>query len=135
MSCSPPRTRSTCASPSCAGAAHGPLSATPAPATPPCSRSSAARPTCSLSTARGARALNAEDVSVMWVVDGALELLSDNIDAPGERWELSDFPATARLLDAHVSGQVVVGDAASDPVEIAELARLGYGAVLMIPVR
>jgi len=84
---------------------------------------------------RAARLLNAEDVSLMWVVDDALELLSDNIDAPGERWALSDFPATARLLDAHESGQVVVGDPESDPVEVAELERLGYGAVLMIPVR
>ena len=84
---------------------------------------------------RAARLLNAEDVSLMWVVDDALELLSDNIDAPGDRWALSDFPATARLLDAHVSGQVVVGDPESDPVEVAELERLGYGAVLMIPVR
>jgi len=84
---------------------------------------------------RAARLLNAEDVSLMWVVDDALELLSDNIDAPGDRWALSDFPATARLLDAHVSGQVVIGDPESDPVEVAELERLGYGAVLMIPVR
>ncbi len=72
----------------------------------------------------------------MWVVDGALELLSDNNDAPGERWDLADFPATERLLDEFTSpGQVVVGDPESDPTEIAELERLGYGAVLMVPVR
>jgi hypothetical protein len=29
----------------------------------------------------------------------------------------------------------VVGDHDSDPGEIAELVRLGYGAVLMVPVR
>jgi hypothetical protein len=34
-----------------------------------------------------------------------------------------------------VPGQVVVGDPMSDPGEIAELMRLGYGAVLMVPVR
>jgi hypothetical protein len=84
---------------------------------------------------RAARLLGAEDVSLMWVVDDALELLSDNQDAPGERWELAEFPATARLLDEHVPGQVVVGDPGSDPGEIAELERLGYGAVLMVPVR
>jgi diguanylate cyclase (GGDEF)-like protein len=84
---------------------------------------------------RAARLLNAEDVSLMWVVDGALELLSDNIDTPGERWDLSLFPATARLLDEHTSGQVVLGDPESDPTEVAELERLGYGAVLMVPVR
>ena len=93
--------------------------------------------TAELATAgrRAARLLGAEDVSLMWVVDGALELLSDNKDTPGDRWDLADFPATMRLLDAHVPGQVVVGDTESDPDEIAELVRLGYGAVLMVPVR
>jgi diguanylate cyclase (GGDEF)-like protein len=84
---------------------------------------------------RAARLLGAQDVSLMWVVDDWLELLSDNVDAPGERWALADFPATARLLDEHSPGQVVVGDSESAPTEIAELERLGYGAVLMVPVR
>jgi diguanylate cyclase (GGDEF)-like protein len=84
---------------------------------------------------RAARLLGAEDVSLMWVVGGALELLSDNKDSPGESWDLADFPATMRLLDEHVPGQVVVGDPECDPDEIAELVRLGYGAVLMVPVR
>jgi diguanylate cyclase (GGDEF)-like protein len=84
---------------------------------------------------RAARLLGADDVALMWVVDGSLELLSDNQDAPGERWDLAAYPATTRLLDEHVPGQVVVGDAESDPDEIAELVRLGYGAVLMVPVR
>jgi EAL domain-containing protein (putative c-di-GMP-specific phosphodiesterase class I) len=84
---------------------------------------------------RAARLLGAEDVALMWVVDGALELLSDTKEDPGMRWDLADFPATARLLEAHVPGQVVVGDPESDPGEIAELERLGYGAMLMVPVR
>jgi hypothetical protein len=83
---------------------------------------------------RAAGLLSAEDVSLMWVVDDCLELLSDNVDSPGDRWALSAFPATARLLAAHTPGQIVVGDRESDPVEIAELQRLGYGAVLMVPV-
>ena len=41
---------------------------------------------------RAARLLGAEDVSLMWVVDGSLELLSDNVDAPGERWDLTALP-------------------------------------------
>jgi hypothetical protein len=73
-------------------------------------------------------------VSLMWVVRGGLELLSDNKDMPGERWELADFPATSRLLESRTPGQIVVGDPASDPDEVAELKRLGYGAVLMVPV-
>jgi EAL domain-containing protein (putative c-di-GMP-specific phosphodiesterase class I) len=83
---------------------------------------------------RAAALLGAEDVSLMWLVDGALELLSDNQDQPGERWALAEYPATARLLAERVAGQVVVGDAESDPFEVAELERLGYGALLMIPV-
>ena len=84
---------------------------------------------------RAARLLSAEDVSLMWVVDDSLELLSDNKDAPGELWSLSDYPATRRLMDAHMPGQVIVGDPESDPTEVAELKRLGYGAALMVPVR
>jgi hypothetical protein len=71
----------------------------------------------------------------MWVMGDSLELLSDNKDAPGQLWSLSDYPATARLMDEHVPGQVIVGDSESDPTEVAELERLGYGAVLMVPVR
>ncbi len=82
-----------------------------------------------------ARLLGADDVSLMWVVGDELELLSDNHDPPGERWPLSDYPATVRLLDTHVAGQVIVGDPESDPDEIAELIRLGYGSMLMVPVR
>ena len=50
-------------------------------------------------------------------------------------WSLSDYPATRRLMDEHIPGQVIIGDPESDPVEVAELERLGYGAVLMVPVR
>ena len=84
---------------------------------------------------RAAALLGAEDVSLMWVVDGCLELLSDNQDAPGERWDLAAYPATIRLLETHTPGQVVVGDTHSDPAEVDELMRMGYGALLMVPIR
>jgi hypothetical protein len=84
---------------------------------------------------RAAALLRAEDVSLMWVVDGCLELLSDNVDSPGERWDLVRYPATIRLLERHTPGQIVVGDTHSDPAEVDELVRLGYGAVLMVPIR
>ena len=83
---------------------------------------------------RAAALLGAEDVSLMWQVRNGLELLSDNQDAPGQRWELDDYPATARLLRERTPGQIVVGDRESDANEVAELERLGYGALLMIPV-
>jgi hypothetical protein len=78
--------------------------------------------------------LGAEDVSLMWQVGNSLELLSDNQDTPGELWALDNFPATARLLRERTAGQVILGDPESDPIEVAELERLGYGAVLMVPV-
>jgi hypothetical protein len=84
---------------------------------------------------RAAALLGAEDVSLMWVVGGWLELLSDNQDTPGERWDLASYPATVRLLETHTPGQIVVGDTHSDPAEVDELVRLGYGALLMVPVR
>jgi diguanylate cyclase (GGDEF)-like protein len=84
---------------------------------------------------RAAALLGAGDVSLMWVVDGCLELLSDNQDSPGERWELSRYPATMRLLETRTPGQIVVGDAFSDHAEVEELVRLGYGALLMVPIR
>jgi diguanylate cyclase (GGDEF)-like protein len=83
---------------------------------------------------RAATLLGAEDVSLMWQVGDCLELLSDNKDTPGECWSLDDFPATARLLRERTPGQVVVGDPESDPIEVAELERLNYGALLMVPV-
>jgi diguanylate cyclase (GGDEF)-like protein len=83
---------------------------------------------------RAAILLGAEDVSLMWVVDGGLVVLSDKTDNPGDRWELADFPATGRLLESRTPGQVVVGDPESDAVEVAELERMGYGAVLMVPI-
>jgi diguanylate cyclase (GGDEF)-like protein len=84
---------------------------------------------------RAAVLLSAEDVSLMWQVGDGLELLSDNQDAPGQLWSLEDFPATARLLRERTPGQIVVGDPESDPIEVSELERLGYGALLMVPVR
>ena len=53
---------------------------------------------------------------------------------PGSRWSLGDFPATKQLLDDGRPGQIVVGDPESDPAEVAELERLGHGAMLMVPV-
>jgi hypothetical protein len=84
---------------------------------------------------QAARLLDADEASLLRVVDGQLELLSrDVIEPVGSRWVLADFPATAALLDEGVPGQVVVGDPASDPSETAELQRLGFGAMLMVPV-
>ena len=39
--------------------------------------------------------------------------------APGETWSLSDFPATLHLIETGRPGQVVAGDTAGDPAELA----------------
>ena len=52
----------------------------------------------------------------------------------GTRWSLADFPATRYVLDHRVPGQVVAGDEAGDPAELAELADLGFGTVVIVPV-
>ncbi len=38
------------------------------------------------------------------------------------------------MLDHRVPGQVVAGDAAGDPSELAELEGLGMAAMLMVPI-
>jgi GAF domain len=84
---------------------------------------------------QAARLLDADEASLLRIVDGQLELLSRDVAEPaGSRWLLADYPATASLLAEGVAGQVVVGDPESDPAELVELQRLGYGAMLMVPV-
>ena len=86
---------------------------------------------------RAAGILQADDVALMRVdrEAGELELLSGHsVNSAGSRWALSDFPATRYVLDHRVPGQVVVGDEAGDAAELAELALLGMGSVLIVPV-
>ena len=82
--------------------------------------------------------LGADDVSLMNVTTepyAIVELLSAHPEnAPGESWLLEDFPATAHLVATGRTGQVVAGDPLGDPHELAELERLGIGAMLMVPL-
>jgi hypothetical protein len=82
--------------------------------------------------------LGADDVSLMTVKGepaAIVELLSAHPDnLPGESWMLDDFPATANLVATGRVGQVVAGDPLGDPAELAELTRLGIGAMLMVPL-
>ena len=86
---------------------------------------------------RAAGLLRADDLALMRVdhATGELELLSDHAGhAPGDSWRLADFPATRHVLTTRTPGQVVAGDAAGDPAELAALELEGMAAVLMIPV-
>ncbi|MEA2291276.1 MAG: hypothetical protein QOF17_296 [Solirubrobacteraceae bacterium] len=83
---------------------------------------------------RASRLLDADDASLLRVVDDALELLTEADESHGDRWALADYPATRALFDARRPGQVVVGDPQSDPDEVRELMRIGQGALLMVPL-
>jgi diguanylate cyclase (GGDEF)-like protein len=81
--------------------------------------------------------LGGDDAAVSRVVPGenCLQDLSwHGWSKPGERYSLGDFPATEYVLRTRTAGQVVVGDPAADPAEVALLARAGHQAVLMVPL-
>jgi hypothetical protein len=85
---------------------------------------------------RAASLLDADDVGVMRIrADGeTVDVVSQHdVDEVGETWRLSEFPATKHLIETGQVGQVVAGDAHGDPAELAELARMGMGAMLIIP--
>src|SRR4029079_6762692 len=86
---------------------------------------------------RAAELLGADDVSLMRVdrESDELELVSvKDTNEVGARWSLNDFPATRYVLDHRVPGQVVAGDAAGDPAELAELEALGMATLLSAPL-
>ena len=83
-----------------------------------------------------AHLLDADDVGVMKIrVDNeTVDLVSQHdVSAVGETWRLSEFPATRHLIETGQVGQVVAGDPQGDPAELDELARMGMGAMLIIP--
>ena len=81
--------------------------------------------------------LGADDAAVSRVVPGedCLEDISRHgWSLPGERYRLSDYPATEYVLRTRTAGQVVVGDPASNPSEVALLEQAGHQALLMVPL-
>jgi diguanylate cyclase (GGDEF)-like protein len=84
---------------------------------------------------QAAQILNADDTSLFTVVDGQMQLLTAHEDAPpGMRWRIAEFPATAAVLASGTPAQVIVGDAAADPAEVADLRDFGMAALLMVPI-
>jgi diguanylate cyclase (GGDEF)-like protein len=81
--------------------------------------------------------LGGDDAAVSRVVpgEGCVEDISRHgWSTPGERYYLRDYPATEYVLRTRTAGQVVAGDPASDPAEVALLERSGFQAVLMVPL-
>jgi GAF domain-containing protein len=81
--------------------------------------------------------LGADDAAVSRVVEGegcVEDISRHGWSRAGERYHLSDYPATAYVLRTRTAGQVVAGDAASDPAEVSLLERSGHQALLMVPL-
>jgi diguanylate cyclase (GGDEF)-like protein len=81
--------------------------------------------------------LGADDAAVSRVVpgEGCVEDISRHgWSRPGERYYLRDYPATEYVLRTRTAGQVVAGDPASEPSEVALLEASGMQAVLMVPL-
>ncbi len=83
-----------------------------------------------------AQELHADEVLVScWERDtDEIESLGSGGMPTGERFSLSGFPLTRRVLETRVASQVLAGDPTGDTAEIALLARLGYRSMLMVPV-
>jgi diguanylate cyclase (GGDEF)-like protein len=81
--------------------------------------------------------LGGDDAAVSRIVPGedcVEDISRHGWSSPGERYKLSEFPATAYVLRSRTAGQVVVGDPASEPSEVALLEHSGFQAVLMVPL-
>jgi diguanylate cyclase (GGDEF)-like protein len=83
------------------------------------------------------RLLHADEVSISRVLpdDRCVETLhSDEWVRTGERFSYDDYPTTEHVITAQVVGQLIAGDPAGDRAELALLAELRMGAVLMAPI-
>jgi GAF domain-containing protein len=81
--------------------------------------------------------LGADAAAVSRVVPGencVEEISRQGWSVVGDRYSLSDFPATEYVLRTRTAGQVVIGDPQSDPAEVAALEQAGYQALLMVPL-
>jgi GAF domain-containing protein len=81
--------------------------------------------------------LGGDDAAVSRVVPGedcVEDISRHGWSQPGERYHLSDYPATEYVLRTRTAGQVVAGDPASEPSEVALLEKSGFQAVLMVPL-
>jgi len=71
-----------------------------------------------------------------WIrADNAIETVVDTSeDEQGARYNLSNYPSTAHVLNTGEAVQVLASDPGADLGEVALLGRLGYESLLMVPV-
>jgi len=83
------------------------------------------------------RLLGAEEAAIsrLDAAAGCLVTVSDHDwSAEGERWQLDEYPTTAHVVAEQAIGQVIAGDPAGDPAELAVLETAGMRAVLLMPL-
>ena len=83
------------------------------------------------------RVMSADEAALSRVVleAGYVETLSEHDWLrSGERFDLGDYPTTARAIADQVPGQIVPGDPLADQAEVDLLRDAGFGTVLMVPV-
>ena len=81
--------------------------------------------------------MHADDIAVSLVVAGerCVQTLSTHDGDPtGERFCFDDYPTTERVVLEQTLGQVLEGDSAADPAELAVMRKSGFGAVLLAPI-
>jgi len=81
--------------------------------------------------------LGGDDAAVSRVVPGedcVEDISRHGWSQPGQRYALADYPSTAYVLSTRTAGQVLHGDPASDPAEVAVLEHAGFQAVLLVPL-
>ncbi|HKN93304.1 MAG TPA: EAL domain-containing protein [Thermoleophilaceae bacterium] len=67
--------------------------------------------------------------------DNAIQTVVDTESSePAARFNLSNYPSTAHVLNTGEAMQVLVSDPGADLGELALLGRMGFGSLLMVPV-
>lgn len=92
-----------------------------------------------VATAELTQLLDASRVSVSRTIGDLLVELTHH-DAGGavpplELFLVTDYPLTQEVIEKQEPRTVVVGDPDADPAESALLERLGFGSLLMLPLR
>jgi diguanylate cyclase (GGDEF)-like protein len=89
----------------------------------------------------GALALIAEELQAdticlsRWLSDEqAVETVAESGGTRAERFAVSEYPLTARVLREQQAAQVLVGDPEADPQEVELLLSLGHRSLLIVPV-
>jgi EAL domain-containing protein (putative c-di-GMP-specific phosphodiesterase class I) len=83
-----------------------------------------------------AQELHADEVFISrWKRESAtVESLRNGSTPTGDRFDLTNFPLTRRVLESRMAVQVLAGDPTGDEHELALLERRGHRSLLMVPV-